>query len=152
MSIVEFLKLEYIIPDLSSKDKQGSLRELSKLVHACHPEVDVNAVLGVLTAREELGSTGIGEGIAIPHGKMAGIDQVVLSFGRSREGIPFGSLDGKPAHIFFLILAPENSNGIHLKLLANISRLLREKDVRDRLMRAKTREEMLTVIAESDSD
>ena len=144
--------MEYVISDLRSVTKREILRELSEVFQTHHPELEPGVIQNVLMAREQLGSTGIGEGIAVPHGKIAGIKEVLLSFGRSREGIPFESLDGKPAHLFFTIVAPENSNGIHLKLLANISRLLREGAVRDRLMQARTPEEVLTIISETDGD
>ena len=128
MNIVDILKKEYIISNLVSKDKPSVLREISKAFLYKHEHIDPEAIFDVLMARENLGSTGIGEGIAIPHGKQPGLEETVISVGRSREGIPFDSMDGMPAHLFFAIVAPENSTGIHLKLLAKISRMLKMKN------------------------
>ena len=104
----------------------------------------------VITEREKLGSTGIGEGVAIPHGKLKNIGNLLISFGRSREGVDFDSMDGKPAHLFFLLIAPEESVGVHLKTLARISKLLKSQDVRKRLLDAETAEEIFSVITEEE--
>jgi PTS system nitrogen regulatory IIA component len=104
----------------------------------------------VLLEREKLGSTGIGDGIAIPHGKLAGLDNLIISFGRSREGVGFDSLDGNPVYIFFLLMAPENSAGQHLKALAKISRMLKDRDFRKGLTEAESSEEMYNLIIEKD--
>ncbi len=151
MHIVDMLKMEYIISDLKSGDKPGVLRELSRVFLFDHPQMDPEAMSGILLDRESLGSTGIGEGIAIPHGKMAGLSEAVVAFGRSREGIPFDSLDGKPAHLFFIIMAPENSTGIHLKLLAKISRMLTDENFRRNLLQAGSAGEMYAEIARKDA-
>jgi PTS system nitrogen regulatory IIA component len=100
--------------------------------------------------REKLGSTGIGDGIAIPHGKMKGIEELVTSFGRSIKGVDFESIDNKPTHLFFLLVAPENSAGVHLKALARISRLLKDSGFRNRLMEASDRQDLFRIIAEED--
>jgi PTS system nitrogen regulatory IIA component len=106
----------------------------------------------VLIERERLGSTGIGDGIAIPHGKLANLDELLLSFGRSVSGVDFDSLDGKPAHLFFLVVAPENSAGTHLKALARISRLLKSNVVRRELMEAKDAGGIYRIIEAQDED
>jgi PTS system nitrogen regulatory IIA component len=106
----------------------------------------------VLIERERLGSTGIGDGIAIPHGKMENLDQLLLAFGRSKSGVEFDSLDGKPAYLFFLVVAPDKSAGIHLKALARISRLLKSGAVRKDLMEAKGAPEIFEVIKAQDED
>jgi PTS system nitrogen regulatory IIA component len=108
-------------------------------------------VVEVLLDREKLGSTGIGDGIAIPHGKIKDLGGVVASFGRSPEGVDFESLDQKPAHLFFLLVAPENSAGVHLKALARISRLLKHPSFRKRLMEAENEEELFQIISEEDA-
>jgi PTS system nitrogen regulatory IIA component len=107
-------------------------------------------MVDVLLDREKLGSTGIGDGIAIPHGKLKGLESLVISFGRSRGGIDFESIDGKPVHIFFLLMAPESSTGQHLKALAKISRMLKDPEFRSDLMSAKNTEEIYRKIAEKD--
>ncbi|HQC23908.1 MAG TPA: PTS sugar transporter subunit IIA, partial [Syntrophales bacterium] len=104
----------------------------------------------VLLEREKLGSTGIGDGIAIPHGKLKGLERLVISFGRSRQGVDFDAIDGKPVHIFFLLMAPESSTGQHLKALAKISRMLKDPGFRSDLMAAENAEEIYRKIAEKD--
>ncbi|MDH3801907.1 MAG: PTS sugar transporter subunit IIA, partial [Deltaproteobacteria bacterium] len=114
--------------------------------------LDKEALVEVLLERERLGSTGIGDGIAIPHGKVQDLDELVLSFGRSSQGIEFDSMDGRPTHLFFLLIAPENSAGIHLRALAKISRLLKSSHFRQRLLEAGTEEELFQVIQEEDKE
>jgi PTS system nitrogen regulatory IIA component len=102
--------------------------------------------------REQLGSTGIGGGIGIPHGKMKDIDSLVLGFGLSRKGVDFDSMDGQPTHIFFLLITPENSTGLHLKLLSRISRILKDDPFKSRLLNATNGDEILDIIKEEDED
>jgi PTS system nitrogen regulatory IIA component len=111
---------------------------------------DKEEMVDVLLEREKLGSTGIGEGIAIPHGKTKAVKKLVAAFGRSQAGVNFESLDGEPAHIFFLLVAPHDSAGPHLKALARISRLLKDQDFRKELMSVSTKEELLDVINRKD--
>jgi PTS system nitrogen regulatory IIA component len=106
----------------------------------------------VLLERERLGSTGIGDGIAIPHGKLRDINDLVLSFGRSAEGIDFESMDGKPVHLFFLLVAPETCAGIHLRALARIARLLKNGTVRKKLAKVDSREDIFSIIQQEDED
>ncbi|MBW2599777.1 MAG: PTS sugar transporter subunit IIA, partial [Deltaproteobacteria bacterium] len=112
--------------------------------------IDRSAMIEVLLEREKLGSTGIGDGIAIPHGKLAGLEKLVVSFGRSVTGVDFDSMDGRPVHIFFLLLAPENSAGLHLKALARISRMLKDISFRESLIKAETSEDIYNLIVEKD--
>ena len=112
--------------------------------------LDRDEVIRVLQERERLGSTGIGDGVAIPHGKLKNIEHLMISFGRSRAGIDFDSMDGKPAHLFFLLVAPEESVGVHLKMLARISKLLKSPVVRQRLLEASTGEDLCRIIAEEE--
>jgi len=116
------------------------------------PQLDRDRLMAVLLERERLGSTGIGDGIAIPHGKMRDLDQLVLSFGRSSQGVDFESMDGKPVHLFFLLVAPENCAGIHLRALAKIARLLKNGTVRKKLGNVQGREEVYSVIQLEDED
>jgi len=150
MKISEILHKDLLIPQLQSKNKKGVLEELAGALVNQGKLPDLEQVVEVLLDREKLGSTGIGEGIAIPHGKIKGLEQVVASFGRSREGIDFESIDQKPTHLFFLLVAPENSAGIHLKALARISRLLKDSNFRRRLMEAETADELFQIISEED--
>ena len=151
MKISEILNKELLIPNLQSKNKKGVLEELAGVLVAQGKLPDLEKVVEVLLDREKLGSTGIGDGIAIPHGKIKDLGGVVASFGRSREGVDFESIDQKPTHLFFLLMAPENSAGIHLKALARISRLLKDPSFRKRLMEAESQEELFQIISEEDA-
>lgn len=150
MKIVEMIRPEYIIEALQSDKKKDVLLELSMPLLKDCPKLDPDVALSVLLEREKLGSTGIGEGIAIPHGKLAGLDHLVVCFGRSVPGIDFYAMDGNPVHLFFLLLAPENSAGQHLKALAKISRMLKDSRFRTSLMEATSRDELFGVISQQD--
>lgn len=126
MKLADYLDQDLIISDLSARTKKEVLAELVSPVAAKYPELEASRVLQTLMDREALGTTGIGDGIAIPHGKLDGLEQVVIIVGRSHEGVEFSSLDHKPATIFFTVLAPANVVGLHLKLLAMVSRLLKD--------------------------
>jgi nitrogen PTS system EIIA component len=150
MKICQFLTPDLILPDLQSRSKDGVLTELATHIAEHFPGLKAAEMLNVLMERERLGSTGIGEGFAIPHGKMKSLDQMVIAFGRSPQGIPFDSMDGKEAFYFFVLLAPEDSAGLHLKALAKISRFLKNSTFRENLGRAKGREELKRIIQEQD--
>ncbi len=141
---------ELIISELSARSKQEVLREFSDLLAETGKVEDKDELVRILAAREALGSTGIGDGVAIPHGKMKGINGIVLAFGRSRRGVEFDSLDGEPAHLFFLLIAPEDAPGEHLKALARISRLMKNGGFRDALMRAADKKEIKRIIAQEE--
>lgn len=150
MKIIDMLKTDYILEELKSGNKRDVLKELVGSFMKIHQKLDSEATLNVLFEREKLGSTGIGEGIAIPHGKITGLDQIILSFGRSAVGIDFDAMDGKPVHLFFLLIAPENSAGQHLKTLAKISKMLKDGVFRTKLMAAKSKDELYKIIANQD--
>jgi len=150
MKIAELLVPDAVVAEMNSAGKNAALEELTEAMTRAHSGLDRDAVLRVLHERERLGSTGIGDGVAIPHGKLKNVDQLLLSFGRSREGIEFDSMDGKPAHLFFLLLASEESVGVHLKTLARISKLLKNTAVRDALMTAADSAEIYRIIVEED--
>lgn len=151
MKISEILNEDLLIPNLQSKNKKGVLEELAGVLVGQRKLPDLEKVVEVLLDREKLGSTGIGDGIAIPHGKIKDLEGVVASFGRSRGGVDFESIDQKPTHLFFLLVAPENSAGIHLKALARISRLLKDPSFRKRLMEAESKEQLFQIISEEDA-
>ena len=137
MKICDVLKKEAILADLKAQNKKGILEELVFPVSEI-ANVHQEDLVKVLMEREQLGSTGIGGGIGIPHGKMKDIDKLVVGFGLSRKGVEFESLDGLPTHIFFLLITPENSTGLHLKLLARISLILKHDPFKTRLLNATT--------------
>jgi nitrogen PTS system EIIA component len=150
MKIGQYLTPDLILPELQSRSKEGVLNELAIHIANHYPGLKASEMLHVLMERERLGSTGIGEGFAIPHGKMKNLDRMVIAFGRSQQGIPFDSMDGKEAHYFFVLMAPEDSAGLHLKALAKISRSLKNSTFRENLGRAKDREELERIIQEQD--
>lgn len=152
MKITELLKKEFILEQLKAKSKQEVLAELAGVFVKGKIKFDSGAMLRVLMEREKLGSTGIGDGVAIPHGKLAGLDEILVAFGRSREGIAFEALDGKPVHLFFLLMAPENSAGQHLKALAKISRMLKDREFRKKLLETQMHDDLVRVITEKDDE
>ncbi len=151
MKITELLHKDSIIADLKSKDKKGVLEELAASVSSI-ARTDTKDIVKVLIDREQLGSTGIGGGIGIPHGKLAAIKSIVVGFGLSREGVDFDSLDNKPVHIFFLLITPTNSTGSHLKVLAHISRLLKQTHFKESLLKAESVEEIEQIINSVDEE
>ena len=151
MKILDALKKEAVIVGLQSSDKAGVIKELVGPV-ASIAKLDENELIDVLTERERLGSTGIGGGIGIPHGKLKNLDTLVLGFGLSRKGVDFESIDGRPTYIFFLLLTPDNSTGLHLKVLARISRILKDDPFRGRLLKAADRDEVYRIIEENDEE
>lgn len=152
MKITDFLREKAISVDLLSKDKEGVIRELVQLLVKAGEikPADEEKIVPVLLARESLGSTGIGQGVGIPHGKSNGVRQLVGAFGISRRGVNFDSLDGETVQIFFLLLAPEDSAGPHLKALARISRLLKDRYFRDSLKEAKEEKQVIRIIQQED--
>lgn len=130
MNISDNLAKDLVIYELESSDKSGVLKEMVSTLNAAGIEVDAEKALKVLNDREKLGTTGIGDGIAIPHGKLEGLEKIVVVVGRSGEGIDFESLDMQPCKIFFMVLAPEKGAGAHLKILAQISRQLKDSAYR----------------------
>ena len=150
MKITNILRVESILPELISKDKDGAIRELAEAVTRSEPSIPVDTLSEVLAEREKLGSTGIGSGVAIPHGKLPNLDRIVAAFGRSRPGIDFDSQDGEPAHLFFVLVAPENTAGLHLKALAKLSRLLKDPHFRQKLLDVDGAQAIYQAIAEED--
>lgn len=151
MKILDNLKKEAILDDLKSQDKKGIIEELVAPI-ASLASVNPEDTVRVLLERERLGSTGIGNGIGIPHGKLKGIDSLFLGFGLSRKGVDFESMDGQPTHIFFLLISPENSAGLHLKLLAQISRILKVDSFREKLRKAENTDEIYDLIRKVDEE
>ncbi len=150
MKILDYLKEEWVTPDLQGKDKVSVLRELSQaLVKPCQVSSPEDLVQ-VLLEREKLESTGIGEGIAIPHGRLKKLKSFFVSFGRSIKGLDFDSIDHKPTHLFFLVMAPENSAVNNLKLLGRIVTLLKDPSFKKRLMEATSQKELFQIISEED--
>lgn len=151
MKILDFLNKETIITELKSTDKKGVLEELTLPVSDI-TNVDHDELVKVLIEREHLGSTGIGNGIGIPHGKLKGLTSLILGFGLSRKGVNFDAIDGKPTHIFFLLLTPENSTDLHLKLLARISKILKEETFKGKILQTIDKDEVVRLISNVDEE
>ena len=152
MRLSEILAIDNIIPELKAKDKKGVLGELAEVIANYDASIDKGLLVKVLIEREHLGSTGIGDGVAIPHGKLSSVKQPIVSFGRSKKGLDFDSMDGQPAFLFFLLLAPENSSGVHLQVLTKIARILKSSTFRKALMQVESREEIYQTIIQTDGD
>lgn len=151
MRIAEFLSPDAVLPALVAGSKPEVIRELVEPLARRLPVLKPERLVEVLLEREKLGSTGIGEGVAIPHGKMGGLFQLAASFGVSREGVDFQAIDGKRTHLFFALVAPENSAGVHLKALARISRLFKNPRFREAILQAQGAEEIYSLIATEDA-
>ena len=150
MKIMDYLTEDRVIPNLQGADKPSVLKELcSTLVKPCQV-TSVEELLQVLLEREKLGSTGIGEGIAIPHGRLKKLRNFFICFGRSLKGVDFDSIDGKPSQLFFLVVAPENSAVENLKLLSRIVTLLKESSFKKRLLDAHSQKELFQVLSAED--
>jgi len=152
MKIMDFLHKKAVSIELKSRDKKGVIRELVGLLiktGEIKPK-DKEPLVKILLDREMLGSTGIGLGIGIPHGKFSSVKNLIGAVGISKSGVNFDSLDGEPVYIFFLLIAAQESAGPHLKALARISRLLKDKYFREMLKNAKTEKDLLNTIIKED--
>ena len=150
MKLSEIIVEDNIIMELKAKDKRVVLEELAEVIATHDPSIDKGTLVKILVERERLGSTGIGDGVAIPHGKFNGLKSPLMSFGRSREGLDFESMDEQPAYLFFLLIAPENAAGIHLKVLARIAKNLKSSAFRKKLMEASSKNEIYQTIIQTD--
>ena len=151
MKIMDILVRDAVILNLEPGNKREVLAEMAGALAKVEPQIEADRLLEVLLEREALQSTGIGEGVAIPHGKMAGFDRLVASFARSATGVDFDSIDGQSTHHLFLLVVPEHSGGQYLKALARISRFFRDPAFRQQLTEAETSQDVLDAIAEEDS-
>jgi len=150
MKFCDILSEELIIPDLQQTEKTRVLEELVGHLSAAVEGINAGELLAVLQEREKLGSTGIGDGVAIPHGKLKELKKLLAVFGKSTRGVAFNAIDGRPVHLFFLLVAPENSAGVHLKALARLSRLLKNNGFRQKLMDGADARSLYQVIVQED--
>ena len=150
MKILDFLSRDSLIPSLNATDKEGVLKELTSLLVTNNSIADGESVFQALMERERLGSTGIGDSIAIPHAKTASVDTLVAAFGRSEAGVEYYSVDDKPARFIFMLLAAETATGTHLKALARVSRLLKSEGFRQTVEKAADIDEIFEAIEEVD--
>ena len=151
MKITDILKKEHVIADLDFNDKESVLKEFTDFLENKGVIKNKEALLVALIEREKLGSTGIGENVAIPHAKLDNISTITTLFARSKKGVEFESLDKKPVHFFCLVIAPANSTGLHLKALARISRLLKSSALREAILCATEVDQIYSILTEEDS-
>jgi len=151
MKINEILNKDFIIPDLTALDKHSALTDLCHFLEKKGVIRNKETLLNALLEREKLGSTGIGENMAIPHAKSDEIDQIVIVFARSIKGIDFESLDQRPVHFICLLLAPTHSTGLHLKALARIARLFKSIPLREKILKAHGSDSIYSTLIEEDS-
>lgn len=149
MSLGDYVSIHRISTALTSDTKSTVLREMSALLTVDAPHLDVDAVVGVLEAREALASTGVGSGVAIPHGRLAGLTEVRAAFGVARDGVPFEAIDGEPVTLIVAVLAPEDQQSKHLRVLADASRVLRRDSFRRALVAAERPEQALALLQQS---
>ncbi|MCX7966656.1 MAG: PTS sugar transporter subunit IIA [Syntrophorhabdaceae bacterium] len=150
MNLEEILSESCVISNLKASNKKDAIYEMCESLKKAGLIENVQEVVDVILEREKLGSTGIGEGIAIPHGKMKGIKNILCAFGKSEKGIDFDSIDKKPVYIIVLLLAPEGSASMHLKMLSRISKILRDTSIRNRLLELKDARDIYSYVLEED--
>jgi nitrogen PTS system EIIA component len=150
MRLTDILTESRVTTELTATTKQAALSTVAQLFTLDDGSLDAPAVYEVLSERERLASTGIGSGVAIPHGRLASLDRLRAAVAISPNGIPFEAIDGAPVRIVVGVLAPQHHTGDHLRVLARVSRLLRNKDVRESLLAARSAHEAFDVIARAD--
>ncbi len=151
MKIADLLTDRVVIPELEADGKAEALDEMTRVLADANPGIDRARLREVLEDRERLGSTGIGGGVAIPHARLPGLSGILAVFGRSSRGVDFDAVDGAPTRLFFLLVAPEDSSGMHLKALARIARLLKEQTVREQLLACDDRAGLLRIIRDAEA-
>jgi len=139
-----------ILLDMTARNKEGALQELAAVLQSKHPQVSLEAICQVLRDREQIGSTGMGNGVAIPHGRVEGLSRILFCFGRSLDGISFDAIDNQPVHFFFLILSPLNVAEEYLQNLARVSRFLKQPEKRRLLRLATTRQEIIEIFGQAE--
>jgi mannitol/fructose-specific phosphotransferase system IIA component (Ntr-type) len=152
MKLLDFVVREAILVDLLATGKEGTIREMVGSLHQAGRlgENDVESVIQAILNREELGSTGIGQGVAVPHTRHPTLQSLIGTVALSRRGVDFAALDGEPVNIFFLLVSPHNQPGDHLRALENISRHLKDERFVRFLRQARTREDVIEVLEEAD--
>jgi fructose-specific phosphotransferase system IIA component len=148
MKICQLLKPELIKLELTSRDKESAIRELAELMRGKKEVVDLDKFIHDVYEREQLGSTAVGDGIALPHARSEGIRELIITFGRSSQGLDFEALDEKPVNLIFLIGTPKDDVGTYLKTLAHLSRLLKKENIRNRLLSANSSQEVIEIFKE----
>ncbi len=151
MKLTDILVRDACLVELKARTKKDAVRELAEALADGAEGLDGAALMQMLLERERLGSTAMGDGIAIPHARIESLDRLLASFGRSRQGVDFDSLDGKPTHIFFLLVAPGREGSAHLLTLARLSRFLTSPAFREKLMDLDSIDELFAAVEEEES-
>ncbi len=151
MRILNYLQEECIIFPLESSSKKDVIRRLAAKAASCAGDLSEDDVYRVVTDREELGTTAIGGGIAIPHAKAEGIESLKVVVAVSKKGVPFDAVDGEPVHVIFMLLAPEEYTTNYLRVLAKISRLLKDREMIDQLVRAESIKQIFSLIEKAEN-
>jgi PTS system nitrogen regulatory IIA component len=151
MKLEDILVRDACLPDMKAKTKKEALRELSEALASSAKGLEGKQLLDLLLEREQLGTTAMGDGVAIPHARIESLDRLFASFGRCRAGIDFESIDGKSTHLFFLLVAPGKEGSAHLLTLARLSRLLASEEFRQRLMETETVDELFRAFEEEEA-
>ena len=146
MALADLIPIAGVSIDLGASSRKQALQAMSELAAGLTGQAP-RTIFDAVLQRERLGSTGVGQGVAIPHARLSGVDEVVGVFARLRTPVDFESIDGRPADLIFMLLAPENAGAEHLKALARVSRLLRREDVRQRLRAAPNADAVHAVLA-----
>ena len=152
MKLSDFVVREAILVDLQATDKEGAIREIVRSLHDAGKlaEADLDSVSRAILSREELGSTGIGQGVAVPHTRHPTVTRLIGTVALSRKGVDFAALDGEPVDILFLLISPPNQPGDHLRALENISRHLKDDHFVSFLRQAKTKQQVVELLDEAD--
>lgn len=150
MKLLDLLQKEGIVLDLHALSKNEVIQKISELAVSLASHIDKDEVSKIIREREDLGSTGIGGGIAIPHGKIQGLDDLIMLTMRSLEGVPFDSVDNRPVYVLIVLFAPDGKASLYLKALASISRFLKTPEVYEKIMKAGDEESLLQIVKEAD--
>lgn len=150
MRILDFLEKDSIELNLKAKNKKEAIEEIVEILKKKNAIIDKDITIESLLEREELGSTGVGQGIAIPHSKTKGVKELIGAFAISKNGVEFDALDGEPVNIFFLLLAPEGAAGVMLKALARVSNFFKNKYYRKKILEASDKEAVIQIIEEEE--
>jgi nitrogen PTS system EIIA component len=150
VKLSDILRESCVIADIKGVTKREILSEMVETLKKAKLIDDIDSVVEIIMERESLGSTGIGDGVAIPHGKMKKLSTILCAAGRSKEGVNFDAVDRQPVHIFFLVLAPEDSASLHLKVLSRISKVLRDQSFRKKILKLTDAHDIYTSIIEAD--
>ena len=151
MKLTDILIRDACLPDMRARTKKEALHEMSEALEGCVEGLDGKGLLEELLEREKLGTTAMGDGIAIPHAKLESLDRLLASFGLSRHGVDFDSVDDKPTHLFFMLVAPGKEGSAHLLTLARLSRLLMSEEFRARLREIQSTDDLFRALEEEES-